>query len=181
MDGDFGTLRFPVAAPPAPGETLAVAPGVFWVRMPLPFALDHINLWLIEDGPGWTIVDAGYAMAETRAAWEQIFAECLGGRPVMRIIVTHYHPDHIGLADWLAQRWRVRLWVTEKEWLYARVMNRGSDDFAGLRREFAHRAGLDPAASGLFGDREQSYRRGVPAVPPAFRRIADGDAIAIGG
>jgi glyoxylase-like metal-dependent hydrolase (beta-lactamase superfamily II) len=181
MDGDFGPLRFPVAAPPAPGETLPVAPGVFWVRMPLPFALDHINLWLIEDGQGWTIVDAGYAMAETRAAWEQIFAECLGGRSVTRIIVTHYHPDHIGLADWLAQRWRVRLWVTEKEWLYARVMSRGSDDFAGLRREFARRAGLDTAASELFGDREQSYRRGVPAVPPAFRRIADGNAIAIGG
>ena len=105
MDGDFGPLRFPVAAPPAPGETLPVAPGVFWVRMPLPFALDHINLWLIEDGPGWTIVDAGYAMAETRAAWERIFAERLGGRPVTRILVTHYHPDHIGLADWLAQRW----------------------------------------------------------------------------
>ena len=181
MDGSFEPLRFPVAAPPRPGETLPIAPGVSWLRMKLPFALDHINLWLLEDGPGWTIVDTGYAMAETKSAWERIFAEYLEGRPVTRIVVTHYHPDHIGLAGWLAERWRVRLWITEKEWLYARVMSRGSDDFAVLRRDFARRAGLDLASAELFGEREQSYRRGVPSVPPAFRRIADGMAIAIGG
>ena len=143
MDGSSGALRFPVAAPPAPGETLPIAPGVWWLRMPLPFALDHINLWLIEDGPGWTAVDTGYAMPETRAAWDRIFAERLDGRPVTRVIVTHYHPDHIGLAGWLCERWRVPLWITEKEWLHARMMSRGSDDFSPLRREFARRAGLD--------------------------------------
>ncbi len=149
--------------------------------MPLPFALDHINLWVLEDGPGWTIVDAGYAMPETQAAWEQIFARHLGDRPVTRIIVTHFHPDHIGLAGWLTERWQAPLWITEKEWLYARVMSRGSDDFASLRRDFARRAGLDAASSELFGEREKSYRRGVPTVPPAFRRIADGMTFKIGG
>ncbi len=181
MDGSFGPLRFPVAAPPRRGELVSIAPGVSWLRMPLPFALDHINLWLLEDGPGWTIVDAGYAMPETQAAWELIFTDHLGGRPVTRIIVTHYHPDHIGLAGWLTERWRARLWITEKEWLYARVMSRGSDDFGPLRREFARRAGLDAAASELFGAREKSYRRGVPTVSPAFRRIADGVTIQIDG
>ena len=97
-----------------PGETLPIAPGVLWLRMPLPFALDHINLWLIEDGPGWTIVDTGYAMPETKAAWERIFAARLGGRPVTRVVVTHFHPDHIGLAGWLAERWRVRLWTPKR-------------------------------------------------------------------
>ena len=181
MDGSFGALRFPVATPPQPGETLPIAPGVLWLRMPLPFALDHINLWLIEDGPGWTIVDTGYAMPEAKAAWERIFAAHLGGRPVTRIVVTHFHPDHIGLAGWLAERWRVRLWITEKEWLYARVMSRGSDDFMALRCDFGRRAGLDMAASELFGEREKGYRRGVPSVPPAFRRIADGMVLDIGG
>jgi glyoxylase-like metal-dependent hydrolase (beta-lactamase superfamily II) len=181
MDGSFGPLRFPVAAPPRPGETMTIAPGVLWLRMPLPFALDHINLWLIEDGPGWTIVDTGYAMPEAKAAWEQVFAGHLAGRPVTRIIVTHFHPDHIGLAGWLAERWRVPLWITEKEWLYARVLSRGSEDFVPLRRNFGRRAGLDAAASELFGDREKSYRRGVPSVPPVFRRIADGTTIEIGG
>jgi glyoxylase-like metal-dependent hydrolase (beta-lactamase superfamily II) len=181
MDGSFGALRFPVAAAPPAGEALGMAPGVWWLRMPLPFALDHINLWVLEDGPGWTIVDAGYALSATRAAWERLFAGPFAGRPVTRIIVTHYHPDHVGLAGWLAERWRAPLWITEKEWLYARVMSRSADDFAEQRRDFARRAGLDAAASELFGDRETSYRRGVPSVPPRFHRIVDGVEIAIGG
>jgi glyoxylase-like metal-dependent hydrolase (beta-lactamase superfamily II) len=181
MDGSFAQLRFPVANPPMPGETVPIAPGVLWLRMPLPFALDHINLWLIADGDAWTIVDTGYAMPESRALWERIFAERLGGRPVIRIIVTHYHPDHIGLAGWLCERWRVRLWTTEKEWLHARVMSRESDDFASSRREFARRAGLDAASSELFGEHGKGYLRGVPSVPPSFERLADGMSVAIGG
>ncbi len=181
MDGSFAELRFPVASPPTPGETIAVAPGVQWLRMPLPFALDHINLWLIEDGPGWTIVDAGFAMAETKALWQRIFAERLDGLPVTRIIVTHYHPDHIGLAQWLCARWRAPLWTTEKEWLHAQVMSRGGDDFVPARREFARRAGMDAASSALFAEHGAGYRRGVPAVPASFRRIADGMQIEIGG
>ena len=181
MDGSFKALRFPVAAPPLPGETVPIAPGVLWLRMPLPFALDHINLWLLPDGEGWTIVDAGYAMPETRALWERIFAERLDGAAVGRVIVTHYHPDHIGLADWLCERWRVRLWTTEKEWLHARVMSRESDDFAASRREFARRAGLDAASSELFGEHGKGYLRGVPSVPSSFERLADGMTVAIGG
>jgi len=181
MDGSLTPLQFPVAASPRPGETLAIASGVHWLRMPLPFALDHINLWLLEDGPGWTIVDTGYAMPRTKELWEQVFAEGLRGLPVSRVIVTHYHPDHIGLADWLTRRWQVPLWVTEKEWLSARVMSRGAEDFGPLRRSFARRAGLGEAESELFGERENSYRRGVPSVPAGFQRLADGMAVEIGG
>ncbi|MGH7030058.1 MAG: MBL fold metallo-hydrolase [Stellaceae bacterium] len=181
MDGSVAALRFPVATPPAPGEAISIAPGVHWLRMPLPFALDHINLWLVEDGPGWTIVDAGYAMAETKALWQRIFAERLGRLPVTRIIVTHYHPDHIGLAGWLCERWQAPLWTTEKEWLHARVMSQGGDDFVTARREFARHAGMDAASSALFGEHGAGYRRGVPSVPPIFRRIAEGMRIEIGG
>ena len=181
MDGSLTPLQFPVAAPPQPGETLAIASGVWWLRMPLPFALDHINLWLLEDGPGWTIVDTGYATTKTKELWERIFADRLGRLPVTRVIVTHYHPDHIGLADWLTRRWQVPLWVTEKEWLFARVMSRGADDFEPLSRAFARRAGLDEAESEIFGQRENTYRRGVPSVPASFQRLRDGMTIDIGG
>jgi glyoxylase-like metal-dependent hydrolase (beta-lactamase superfamily II) len=182
MDGSrTPPLHFPVTAPPRPGKTFPIVPGIEWLRMPLPFALDHINLWLIEDGDGWTIVDTGYAMPETTALWEQIFAERLGGRPVTRIIVTHHHPDHIGLGGWLCGRWQIPLWATEKEWLFARMLTGKSDDAADLRRAFAQRAGLDNAASEIFAEHQRGYRRGVPAVPPSFERLSDGSAVEIGG
>jgi len=177
-----GSLEFPVATPPAPGETIAIAPGVSWLRMRLPFALNHINLWLLEDGPGWTIVDCGYALDETREAWERIFAERLGGKPVRRIIVTHFHPDHMGLGSWLAERWRAPIWTTEKEYLHARMMSQDvGEASAEARRDFARRAGLDEDASNIFGERQGNYRRGCPAVVPTYRRIGDGTAIEIGG
>jgi len=175
-------LDFPVAAAPPPGETLPIAPGIDWLRMPLPFALDHINLWLLEDGPGWTIVDAGYAMPETTGFWQRIFAERLGGRPVGRIIVTHYHPDHIGLAGWLSDHWQAPLWITEKEWLHARMMTgEGAADYARSAHAFAQRAGLEPEDCDLFARRHSSYRRGVPSVPASYRRLSDGMAVEIGG
>jgi glyoxylase-like metal-dependent hydrolase (beta-lactamase superfamily II) len=120
-------------------------------------------------------------MHQTKALWEQIFAERFDGLPVTRVIVTHYHPDHIGLADWLVQRWQTPLWVTEKEWLSARVMSHGAEDFAPMRRSFARRAGLDDTAAELFSERENSYRRGVPSVPASFQRLADGMVVEIGG
>jgi glyoxylase-like metal-dependent hydrolase (beta-lactamase superfamily II) len=177
-----GSLEFPVATPPAPGETVAIAPGVHWLRMRLPFALNHINLWLLEDGPGWTIVDCGYALDETREAWAQIFSEKLGGRPVRRVVVTHFHPDHMGLASWLTERWNAPLWTTEKEYLHARMMSQDIGEASGeARREFARRAGLDEDASNIFGERQGNYRRGCPAVPQSYRRIGEGSVIEIGG
>src|SRR2546430_15232862 len=88
MDRSLTPLQFPVAAPPPPGQTLPIAPGIHWLRMPLPFALDHINLWLLEDGEGWTIVDTGYASAKSKGLWERIFGERLAGLPVTRVVVT---------------------------------------------------------------------------------------------
>ena len=98
-------LRFRwLEAPPA-AASREVAPGVIWLRMPLPFALDHINLWLLADGDGWTQVDCGYGDAATRELWQEHFTSTLQGRPIRRVIATHYHPDHVGNAGWLAARW----------------------------------------------------------------------------
>src|SRR5579864_7450397 len=176
-----GLLHFPVATPPVPGAVIPIAPGILWLRMRLPFALDHINLWLLEDGPSWTAVDTGFALPETKAAWQQIFAAELGGRPISRVIVTHYHPDHIGMAGWLTEHWQAPLWTTEKEWLHARMMSReATEDWARLRRDFAHRAGLDDEAATIFAQRQGAYRRGVPSVPPAYHRIGEGTATLVG-
>jgi glyoxylase-like metal-dependent hydrolase (beta-lactamase superfamily II) len=175
-------LHFPVETPPTPGAVIPIAPGVLWLRMKLPFALDHINLWLLEDGPSWTAVDTGFSLPETKAAWQQIFAAELDGRRIGRVIVTHYHPDHIGMAGWLTEHWQAPLWTTEKEWLHARMMSRdGNEDSTRLRRDFAHRAGLDDEAATSFAERQGGYRRGVPSVPPSYHRIGEGTAIQIGG
>src|SRR5690606_967208 len=110
---------------PAAGHAMAVADGVRWIRMPLPFALDHINLWLLRDEidgrEGWTVVDCGVSRDEVKEIWEQIFKNVLDGLPVLRVVVTHMHPDHVGLANWLCEKWDARLWMTMTDWSVARL------------------------------------------------------------
>ena len=182
-DGGLAALRFPHAAPPEPGTLTEVVPGVHWLRMPLPFALDHINLWLLADGEGWTIVDSGLATPITQALWERIFAASLGGKKVTRLIVTHFHPDHMGLAGWLAERWGIPLWITETEWLWARMLGGDRDDaaFAADQIPFYRRSGLDEATVQILAGRGNQYAKRVSTVPREFHRIADGMAIEIGG
>ncbi|MHA1109365.1 MAG: MBL fold metallo-hydrolase, partial [Alphaproteobacteria bacterium] len=103
------------------GEVREVAPGIHWVRMPLPFALNHVNLWLLEDGPGWSVVDTGYNSDEIRGFWQAIFDSMLAGRPINRLIVTHFHPDHMALAGWFAEKWDAELWMSYSEWLQAQL------------------------------------------------------------
>ncbi len=116
---------------PLAGQVIDVAPGanpcVKWLRMGLPFALDHINLWLLDDGDGWTIVDCGITNDATKAAWEQVFAGALDGKPVVRVIATHMHPDHIGLAHWLTERWQCRLWISATDYNGARLASQSTD------------------------------------------------------
>lgn len=175
-------LSYPFDAVPRPGEGIEVGPGVHWLRMPLPFALDHINLWALEDGDGWTLVDTGYALDSVKALWEQVFAGVLRGRPVTRIIVTHYHPDHVGLAAWLAERFAAPVWMTEAEYLTAHAVWGG---YAGYERaavlELFRAHGLDAKTLAAFSVRESAYKRGVPSLPASFRRIIDNDEIKVGG
>ncbi len=103
------------------GETLEVAPGILWVRMPLPFQLNHINLWLLADGDGWTVVDTGYNTDEVRAHWREIMDRICGGAPIRRTIVTHFHPDHLGLAGWFDSEYGAELWMTYAEYLQAHL------------------------------------------------------------
>src|SRR5689334_14603238 len=120
-----GTLEYPFAQPPGPGTWQEMAPGVYWLRMPLPFALDHINLWVLRDGPGWTLIDTGLNSEITRELWGQLFDSAFGGRPVQRVIVTHFHPDHFGLAGWLTQRFNAPLWMTHGEFITAQLHHAG--------------------------------------------------------
>src|SRR6267378_1529106 len=175
------TLDHPWTEPPAPADVREVAPGIHWLRMPLPFQLNHINLWLLEDGDGWTIIDTGVGLDDTRALWERIFAAHLGGRPVRRVLVTHFHPDHMGNAGWLTARWKTELWCTQAEWLYAQFAwrSRGAADFEPRLAHF-RRHGCGPEALVQLGRRGNHYPSLVPEVASEFRRIGEGDSITIG-
>ena len=175
------TLDHPWTTPPAPADVVTVAPGIGWLRMPLPFQLNHINLWLLEDGAGWTIVDTGVGLDDTRAFWERVFATRLGGRPVHRVLVTHFHPDHMGNAGWLTARWKSDLWCTQAEWLYAQLAwrSRGAADFEPRLAHY-RRHGCGPEDLVQLGRRGNHYPGLVPEVTPEFRRIREGDSLAIG-
>lgn len=159
-----------------------MAPGIAWLRMPLPFQLNHINLWLLDDGRGVTVVDTGVGLDDTRALWERVFAGALAGRPVTRVLATHFHPDHMGNAGWLTERWATDLWCTQAEWLYAQyARNARGGAAAERRREHYRRHGCGEEALALMARRGNPYPALVPTVAPGFRRIRDGDALEVGG
>lgn len=174
-------LSFPFSGPPAPGETREVAPGILWLRMPLPFALDHINLWLLAADEGWTQVDCGYGDGPTRALWAQHFATTLGGWPLARVIATHCHPDHLGNAAWLTARFGCPLAMPQAEFLTAHAMADEHSGYGLAAASALFRAhGLDPEHLAALQGRGNNYRRGVPEVPRTYQRLLAGDEIAVG-
>jgi glyoxylase-like metal-dependent hydrolase (beta-lactamase superfamily II) len=180
--GERAGLTHPWGGPPAPGTTLSVAPGVRWLRMPLPFALNHINLWLLEDDDGWVAVDTGIGLEPTRTLWERLFASVLADRPLTRVVVTHFHPDHMGNAGWLTERWGVDLWCSEGEWRTAhRVWRDANGPVLESRLVHYRRHGFGEAAIEKFRRRGNHYPFVVPTLTPTFRRVADGDRLVIGG
>lgn len=177
------SLRFPLATPPEPGVPVEVAEGVLWLRMALPFALDHINLWLIEDGEGWTLVDTGIANAETKALWDQVLAHpALKGKPARRLICTHFHPDHMGLAGWLTDHLGIDLWATQAEWTTGMMLSLDSSEaLIDAHVGFYRRAGFSEERLDLVRRRGNGYASRVAPLPRSYRRIEDGQTIAIGG
>ena len=171
---------------PAPGSVHQIAPGLRWLRMPLPFALDHINLWLLDDEvdgkAGVCTVDCGAGTDATRAAWEQIFAGPMAQQQLVRVLATHCHPDHVGLSDWLCQRFDAPFWITTGEYGYARMMAAGLPGVDGSAAiPHFERHGLNaPEMLAQMAQRRNYYPSLVPAVPLAYTRMRDGQLITIG-
>lgn len=181
-------IHYVASEPPAPGTAIEVAPGILWMRMPLPFALNHVNLWAIDDvvdgRAGWTVVDTGIGFAPTREAWQALFDGALGGRPVLRVIATHMHPDHVGNAGWLCERFRCGLWMTQGEYLGTRLT---LADVPGVTIDdwtrFYIDNGLAADVASIVAKRSDYYREAVanPPPPPHYRRIQGEQRLELGG
>ena len=175
-------VTYEFAQTPDAGTTMPVAPGILWLRMPLPFALSHINLWLLEDGDGWTIVDTGVHSKDSRSVWKSVLDGPLGQRPVNRVLVTHLHPDHAGCAGWLSRKLGAGLWMSREEYLLCRVLtaDTGRDaPEAGI--EFYHAAGFPSEALNRYQELFGMFGKFVSELPESYTRLRDGDTVDIDG
>ena len=180
---DGAGLRYPFVTPPAEGEVTEVAEGVLWIRLPLPMKLDHVNCYALDNGDGWTIVDTGFDSKRGRAIWSDLLARPLRGRPVTQVLVTHHHPDHIGMAGWLMAEQGAELITTRTAWLMARMLTLDVHDTTKPENlTFWRDAGMDPEIlEGRRTERPFNFADVVAPLPLGYRRIAEGDSLAIGG
>jgi glyoxylase-like metal-dependent hydrolase (beta-lactamase superfamily II) len=175
------SITFPFPAPPPPGSVIEVAPGILWLRLALPYRLDHVNVYLIEDGAGWAVIDTGLDNAETRAAWDALLAGPLRGRPLTRILVTHYHPDHMGLAGWLSGRFDLPLLMSQTEYLVSLNIHLDPGALnAEPYRSFYRSHGLDSDTTERLLTSGHRYLRMISGLPRTFRRLIAGERLRIG-
>jgi glyoxylase-like metal-dependent hydrolase (beta-lactamase superfamily II) len=166
---------------PQSGGTMPVAPGITWLRMPLPFALGNINLWLLEDVDGWSIVDTGVSTEDCKNVWNRTFADAMNSRPVTRIVVTHLHPDHSGLAGWLTETHDVELLMSREEYLLCRILAADTGHpapAAGV--SFYKGAGYSDKALDNYKKMFGTFGKFVSPLPVSYRRLQDGDTLLIG-
>lgn len=179
--GTAAALAFPFAEVPAPGTVCEVARDVFWLRMRLPFALDHINLWLLRDGHHWTAIDTGLSNDETRDNWDRVLSNPDIAGSLNRIIVTHYHPDHMGNAGWLTRRFSIPMWTSESEYLSAHTnFNGNAGNSSQAVADLFKKHGLDAERVAAIAGRGNGYRKIISEPPDSYVRLLDGDEITIG-
>ncbi len=183
MDGSHTPIAYPFATPPEPGEAVAVAEGVLWLRQPLPMKLDHVNVYALDDGDGWTLVDTGFATRKSRAIWQQALVGPLKGKPVRRVIATHHHPDHIGLAGWFQTDHGAELVTTRTAWLFARMLTLDAQDRPAPETvAYWKAAGMAPEIlEQRLTERPFNFADCVAPMPLGFTRIRQGDTIRAGG
>jgi glyoxylase-like metal-dependent hydrolase (beta-lactamase superfamily II) len=171
-------LVFPRPSPPAAGEWTEIAPGILWLRLALPFALDHVNIYLLEDDGGWVAVDTGIADLRTRTIWQELQKT----HRLTRLLVTHFHPDHVGLAGWLAETADLPLSMSQVEYLMT-MNNRHNQEAVGSAShgDFYRRHGVSEKIIGALLGRGHSYLRMTTGLPNAYHRLVAGETLRIGG
>jgi len=168
--------------PPPADQPFEVAEGVWWVRLAMPGSLDHINVWLLEDDGGWAIVDTGLALDNTKAVWEALFEGFMAGKPVTRVICTHLHPDHTGLAGWICERFNCDLWISREEYLMCQAMvSYTGQEAPNEGIQFYRAAGYNDEQIENYRKRFGGFGRVISPLPHRFRRLVDRQTLTIGG
>ncbi len=175
-------IRYEFDTRPDEGETMPVADDIVWLRMPLPFSLKHINLWLLRDRAGWVIVDTGIDTRTSRGIWHNTFSGAMKGDPASHVVATHLHPDHVGCAGWLVHHFDVDLWMTRDEYMLCRIL------IADTGRSAPEEGVRFYTAAGFTDEQVESYRsrfgmfgKMVHPLPEAYKRMSDGDVLDFGG
>ena len=182
MRDDSAGIRYPFPEPPAEGTLCEIAEGVFWARLPLPLALDHVNIYVLDDGESWTVIDTGFSGRRSKAIWQSLLDGPLAGKPVGRVIVTHHHPDHVGLAGWFIAQ-GATLCMARTGWLMTRMLTFDVQERPSPEAiAFYQRAGMDSSELALRqAERPFNFADCVDPLPQGFTRLADGQTIRIGG
>lgn len=183
MDRPVEVVEYPFTSPPASGEAIEIAEGVLWMRVALPMRPNHLNIYAFDEGNSWTIVDTGMNVESVRSEWQALLAGPLADKPVGRVILTHYHPDHVGLVGWFQKELGAELWCTQATWLFARMLTLDvQSSYTEETIAFWRAAGMDPT---ILEERQSSkpfcFADVVHPMPLGYRRIYDGDTISVGG
>ncbi len=172
-------IRMPFETPPATGAVIEVTQGIFWARMPLPMKLDHVNIYALADDDGWTLVDSGMNSGKSQRIMADLLAGPLGHLPLKRVLVTHHHPDHVGLAGWLAQTYGAEVMMSRTAWLMARMLVLDvQESWPHETVEFYRRAGMDAdILAARLAERPFNFADVVAPLALGFRRIEAGDVL----
>jgi glyoxylase-like metal-dependent hydrolase (beta-lactamase superfamily II) len=166
---------------PEPGEVYEITPGIQWIRMPLPFLLNHINLWMIEEEDGWVLIDTGINDERTKEIWRDIFGRVLNGKPLSRLVCTHAHPDHIGLGGWIHEEYGAELVITREEWAFGRMISMGATKDEKTYFDYFRRIGCDEENLNDLGSHILTADELYHDVPRRYERMRDGSTITIAG
>ena len=167
---------------PEAGCVVEIEDGLLWIRMPLPMALDHVNVYAAHGSAGWTIVDTGFDTSRTRDLWRGLLAGPLSGAGIDRVIVTHHHPDHVGLAGWFKSEVGAEIVSTRTAWLTARMLTLDEQRFPTREMlEFYRAAGMaQERLERRAKERPFNFADCVYPLPLGFTRLQEGDSIRIG-
>ncbi|MBP0440343.1 MBL fold metallo-hydrolase [Tianweitania sediminis] len=182
MSNISGELEFPWANAPVPGQTIEIAPGLLWARHPLPFRLNHVHSWLLDEGEGWTCIDTGCDTPDVRNAWETLFAGPMQGRKIDRVVATHGHVDHIGLSGWLHERFDAEFWGSFGEWIWARISHiKGIPGAADAQYTHLMSNGFSEQEAREFLESRDRFLDLATPLPGSLHEIRDGDTVSMGG